>query len=181
VTHRRTLRLLIVGHAAIAAQLALFASWTPAHVAPIVCVLALLKAIAYGIYLRRLVVNVIVSVDRFHDFLGRMVGLMFVTMASFAADFFILYRADPSSITALEKTAPAIEQLFTCWYFSVLNFSFFGVADIIPVTIGSRFLLAVESLTSFLTLVFILSDFGALRDSVRRAGAAQYASAAKTP
>ena len=64
--------------------------------------------------------------------------------------------------------------MFNCWYFSVLNFSFFGVADIYPQTIGSRFLLSLESLASFLTLILILSDFGALRESVRKASAEPY-------
>jgi len=168
------LALVAVGHAFLAAQVALFTAWRPTGTVAIICVVSLLKSIGYGVYLRRMVVDVIVSAERFHSFLAKLVGLMFVAIASYGADFFTVYAYDPASLSALSPSAPVLETLFNCWYFSVLNFSFFGVADIIPSTIGSRFLLALEALASFLTLVFILSDFGALRESVRRANMKQY-------
>mgnify|MGYP002778382240 CR=1 FL=1 len=53
------------------------------------------------------------------------------------------------------------------FYFSVLNFSFFGYGDITPQTIPAKLATLTEIVLAFLTVIFILSDFISLKDSLR--------------
>jgi len=51
--------------------------------------------------------------------------------------------------------------------FSVLNFSFFGYGDIIPAQIPSKIVMLLEVITAFTTVIFLISDFVSMKDSMR--------------
>jgi len=51
--------------------------------------------------------------------------------------------------------------------FSVLNFSFFGYGDIIPAHIPSKIVMLLEVITAFTTVIFLISDFVSMKDSMR--------------
>ncbi len=103
----------------------------------------------------------------YHRFLTLMAVNMSQISLSFALDFYCLQRADAGSFTALDAQLPRLELAFDCVYFSVLNFSFFGYGDILPQTIPAKLVTLTEITLAFLTVIFILSDFISLKDSLR--------------
>lgn len=58
--------------------------------------------------------------------------------------------------------------MFEFGYFSVLNFSFFGYGDITPATIPAKIIVLTEIVLAFLTVIFILSDFISLKESLQK-------------
>jgi hypothetical protein len=58
--------------------------------------------------------------------------------------------------------------LFECFYFSVLNFSFFGYGDILPRSVPAKLVMLLEVVTAFTTVIFLISDFVSMKDSMRR-------------
>jgi hypothetical protein len=49
----------------------------------------------------------------------------------------------------------------------VLNFSFFGFGDVTPLTVPAKLVTMMEVLLAFFTVIFLLSDFVSLKDSLR--------------
>ena len=101
----------------------------------------------------------------------RELGLMGVNMAqitlAFALDYWCLETAEPASFSAIDAAWSQGEQLFEFFFFSVLNFSFFGFGDVTPQTIPANLVTMMEVLLAFFTVIFLLSDFVSLKDSLR--------------
>lgn len=101
----------------------------------------------------------------------RVLGLMGVNMAqitlSFAMDFWCLETAEPASFSAIDAAWSQAEQIFEFFFFSVLNFSFFGFGDVTPQTVPAKLVTMMEVLLAFFTVIFLLSDFVSLKDSLR--------------
>lgn len=85
---------------------------------------------------------------------------------SFAIDFLCLYQVDPASFSGISHNAGLCEKLFDCFYYSLLIFSNIGMATILPETIAAKSFTMFESVLSFVTIIFILSDFISLRESL---------------
>lgn len=85
---------------------------------------------------------------------------------SFAIDFLCLYQVDPSSFSGISKMATLPEKLFDCFYYSLLIFSNIGMATVLPETIAAKSFTMFESVLSFVTIIFILSDFISLKESL---------------
>lgn len=101
----------------------------------------------------------------------RVLGVMGVNMAqitlAFAVDYWCLETAEPASFSSIDATWSQSEQLFEFFFFSVLNFSFFGFGDVTPLTIPAKLVTMMEVLLAFFTVIFLLSDFVSLKDSLR--------------
>lgn len=101
----------------------------------------------------------------------RFLGLMGVNMAqitlSFALDYWCLETAEHASFSGFQETWNQAEILFECFFFSVLNFSFFGFGDVTPQTIPAKLVTMMEVILAFFTVIFLLSDFISLKDSIR--------------
>ncbi len=91
---------------------------------------------------------------------------IFVIIISFATDFVCLSQVDKFSLQGIPLHSSLFERIFECFYFSVLNFSFFGYGDILPRTVPAKIILMEEALLSFLTMILVLSDFISLKDSI---------------
>jgi hypothetical protein len=85
---------------------------------------------------------------------------------SFAVDFSCLHQVNPKSFVGIEPHLNFWETQFEFVYFSILNFSFFGYGQIMPTTIAAKIIIIFEVIISFLTIVFILSDFISLKESI---------------
>jgi hypothetical protein len=102
-----------------------------------------------------------------HRFLILM-GVNIAQMAlSFAFDFHALWSAKPDSFSGIAAGTPSGEALFDLFYLSVLNFTFFGFGDIVPQTIPGRVVNLTEVVIAFAVVIFLLSDFMSLKESVR--------------
>lgn len=101
----------------------------------------------------------------------KVLGLMGVNMAqitlSFAMDFWCLETAEPASFSSIDAAWGRAELIFEFFFFSVLNFSFFGFGDVTPLTVPAKLVTMMEVLLAFFTVIFLLSDFVSLKDSLR--------------
>jgi len=102
-----------------------------------------------------------------HRFLVLMGINMSQMIMSFAFDFHLLYCIHPESFTGVAKDVGQLEALFDFFYLSTLNFSFFGYSDILPQTVPAKIVNLTEIILAFVTVIFLLSDFISLKDSLR--------------
>ena len=102
-----------------------------------------------------------------HRFLILMGINMSQMIMSFAFDFHLLYCANSSCFIGLGKDIGQMEALFDFFYLSTLNFSFFGYSDILPQTVPAKIVNLTEIILAFVTVIFLLSDFISLKDSIR--------------
>ena len=103
----------------------------------------------------------------YHRFLGLMGVNMSQITLSFALDFWLLELADPGSFSGFTTGMNAGAVFFDCCFYSVLNFSFFGFGDIMPQTPPAKIVTLLEVILAFFTVIFLLSDFISLKDSLR--------------
>lgn len=104
----------------------------------------------------------------YHRFLGLMgVNMAQITM-SFALDFFLIEAAEEQSLGGFAAGLCEPQILFDCFFYSVLNFTFFGFGDITPQSIPAKLVTLMEVTLAFFTVIFLLSDFISLKDSLRR-------------
>ena len=104
----------------------------------------------------------------YHRFLLFIAANVVLIVVSFSLDYLSVYRLDKTSFTGLEGTSNIIEEYFKLFYLSLLMFTNMGVANVVPVKIPAELLVMLEAIVSFVTLIFILSDYVTLRDSLRR-------------
>ena len=104
----------------------------------------------------------------YYHFMLLMLVNMSQIITSFALDYHCLQTLNPTSFGSIPETYTPGELLFECFYFSVLNFTFFGYGDVTPQTIPAKLLTMTEILLAFVTVIFLLSDFISLKDSLVR-------------
>jgi hypothetical protein len=104
----------------------------------------------------------------YHKFMVLMMVNTVQIMLSFALDFWVLQTADPTSLAGINPDFTQAELIFECVYYSVLDFSFFGYGDITPQTIPAKLVTMMEVVLAFFTLIFLLSDFISLKESLRQ-------------
>lgn len=103
----------------------------------------------------------------YHQFLT-IVGInMTQLVISFGIDYYALLKVDRTCLNEINPDFNEFELLFECIYFSTLNFSYFGYGDITPANIPAKLVSLTEILLGFLTVIFILSDFITLKESIK--------------
>jgi len=103
-----------------------------------------------------------------HRFLLLMAINMIQMIMSFAFDFHLLYTIDKHSFLGVASEASFGVALFDFFYLSTLNFSFFGYSEILPQTVVAKIVNLTEIVLAFITVIFLLSDFVSLKESLRR-------------
>ena len=104
----------------------------------------------------------------YHRFLALMgVNMMQITF-SFGLDFFVMEAAEARSLVGFASGLSEFRILFDCLFYSVLNFTFFGFGDVTPQSIPAKLVTLMEIALAFFTVIFLLSDFISLKDSLRR-------------
>jgi hypothetical protein len=85
---------------------------------------------------------------------------------SYALDFYCLYRIDPTSLSSIDPNLRGLELVFECFYqraqFLVLWLRHHARSHTGE---GGD---AVEVVTAFSTVIFLLSDFVSMKESMRR-------------
>ena len=104
----------------------------------------------------------------YHRFLVIVAYNMAQITLSFAIDFYCLYWIDPTSLNGIDEKLSGLELMFECFYFSVLNFSFFGYGDITPNHVPGKVVMVLEVVTAFSTVIFLLSDFVSMKEAIKR-------------
>jgi hypothetical protein len=104
----------------------------------------------------------------YHRFMLLMLMNMAQIITSFAFDFHCLHEINPASFGNVAEIATEPKLVFEFFYYSVLNFTFFGYGDVTPQTIPAKLLTMTEILLAFVTVIFLLSDFISLKESIRQ-------------
>jgi uncharacterized membrane protein len=102
----------------------------------------------------------------YHSFLGFIALNILLVVITFSLDYFFVFQLDPNSFSGLETATTPIERYFKLFYLSLLLFTNMGVANVVPVTIPAESLVMMEAIVSFVTLIFMLSDYVTLRESL---------------
>lgn len=102
----------------------------------------------------------------YHSFLGFIALNILLVVITFSLDYFFVFQLDPSSFSGLETASTPLERYFKLFYLSLLLFTNMGVANVVPVTISAESLVMMEAIVSFVTLIFMLSDYVTLRESL---------------
>lgn len=100
---------------------------------------------------------------RFLLFMAYNIGQMAL---SFALDFHVLYTLTPGSMNGVPKEMAGAELLFEFFFYSVLNFSFFGFGEVTPATPPLKFVTLLEVVLALLMVIFILGDFISIKESM---------------
>lgn len=103
----------------------------------------------------------------YHKFMRLMLVNMFQIILSFGLDYYCLLEVDAGSFS-VNSALQGAELVFECVYFSTLNFTFFGYGDITPQTVPAKLMAMTEISLAFLTVIFLLSDFISMKESLRR-------------
>jgi len=102
----------------------------------------------------------------YHRFMWLMLVNMFQIILSFGLDYYCLLQVNGQSFS-VNAELHGFELIFECVYFSTLNFTFFGYGDITPQTIPAKLMAMTEISLAFLTVIFLLSDFISMKESLR--------------
>lgn len=102
-----------------------------------------------------------------HKFLVLMAINMTQMILSFALDFHLLYILEPECFAGVAPNIHSAEAVFDFFYLSTLNFSFFGYSDILPQTVPAKIINLTEIVLAFITVIFLLSDYVSLKESLR--------------
>ena len=131
-----------------------------------ILIIALCKTAYFMIFSFRKIIEVSLRNTPYHRFLLFMATHVALIILSFGIDFFCLSEVDISSFTGTNHTLTLGERFFDFLYYSVLAFTNFGYDQISPKSISAKFLMSIELIISFATIIFVLSDFISLKDSL---------------
>lgn len=102
----------------------------------------------------------------YYRFMLLMLVNMWQIISSFALDYHCLHLINEASFGGINPAFTQPELIFEYFYFSVLNFTFFGYGDITPQTVPAKLLTITEIVLAFVTVIFLLSDFISLKESL---------------
>jgi hypothetical protein len=165
---RQTFEVVVIVVVALSIQAIWSQQWMSSHA---VCLLVMTLALAKtAFFFVENLQHILLATSHnipYHRFLGLMGVNMAQITLSFALDYWCLESADKGSFSAFQESWSQAEILFECFFFSVLNFSFFGFGDVTPQTIPAKIVTMMEVILAFFTVIFLLSDFISLKDSLR--------------
>lgn len=103
----------------------------------------------------------------YHHFLGFMAINILLIILSFSVDYLCLYQVDPAAFKGLGNISYT-ETVFEMIYFSILAFANFGFAEVYPANLFAKIIVTFEIIVYFATIIFILSDFMSLKESIAK-------------
>lgn len=133
---------------------------------PLGIVVSLIKTSFFGVENIRQLFEATRSNQPYHRFMLLMLINMTQIILSFGLDFHCLHCINPGSFSIELSGATRFETLFEFVYYSTLNFTFFGYGDVTPQTVPAKFITMTEILLAFVTVIFLLSDFISLKESL---------------
>ncbi len=147
-------------------QAALDHRWIASTALPLAIVVSLAKTAFFGAENIRQLFDATRCNLAYHRFMLLMLVNMMQIILSFGLDFHCLYRINEASFSVELGNATRLEEVFEFTYFSTLNFTFFGYGDVTPQNIPAKCITMTEVLLAFVTVIFLLSDFISLKESL---------------
>ena len=102
----------------------------------------------------------------YHHFLIFMGINILIIIISFTIDFICLYDVDPNSFEGIPHNVSFFTSSFELFYVSMLSFNNLGFYDVIPIGKASKILVMIEIFAYISSVIFILSDFWSLKESL---------------
>lgn len=140
--------------------------WSPFWLTVLVLTSAIAKTIFFGGENLRQLWMASVENTAYHRFMTLMLVNMSQIIVSFGFDYHCLFRINEASFNSVPEHLSGPELVFEFVYFSILNFTFFGYGDMTPATVPAKLLTVTEVILAFVTVIFLLSDFVSLRESL---------------
>jgi hypothetical protein len=141
---------------------------TPGRLTVIVAIVGLIKTAFFGLENLRQLREASTKDIAYHKFMMLMVVNMAQIIISFGLDYHIFYKLNPASFGGVREELAGAALVFEFFYYSALNFMFFGYGDITPQTVLTKAVTLTEITLAFVTVIFLLSDFISLKESLRR-------------
>ena len=135
-------------------------------VLPVVILVSLAKTAFFGFENIRQLFEATRRNLPYHHFMMLMLVNMTQIILSFGLDFHCLYLVNQASFSVELVSASQFATVFEFVYYSALNFTFFGYGDVTPQTIPAKLITMTEILLAFITVIFLLSDFISLKESL---------------
>ena len=140
---------------------------SPNQLTAIILVVAFAKTLFFGLENVRQLREATERDVPYHRFLILMVVNFWQIIVAFGLDFHALARLDAGEFDGVRADLTGAALVFEFFYFSALNFMFFGFGDITPQTFVTKLLTLSEITLAFVTVIFVLSDFIGLKESLR--------------
>lgn len=141
---------------------------SPEFLVPLLILISLCKTAFFGAENIRQLAEATRSNLAYHRFMLLMLINMIQIILSFGLDFHCLHTVNPGSFSITLESPTQFEAVFEFIYVSTLNFTFFGYGDVTPQTVPAKFITITEILLAFITVIFLLSDFISLKESLRK-------------
>ncbi|TGL59492.1 ion transporter [Leptospira sarikeiensis] len=103
---------------------------------------------------------------KYYEFLVFIAFNISVIVISFGFDYLCIYKTDMGSFSGLPKDLEYPSLFFKFIYFSLMIFTNIGIIKIVPENTEAEILVIFEAILSFITIIFILSDFLSLKESL---------------
>ncbi|PJZ26106.1 ion transporter [Leptospira hartskeerlii] len=103
---------------------------------------------------------------KYYEFLVFIAFNISVIVLSFGFDFLCIYKTDLSSFSGIPQNLGYPSLFFKFVYFSLMIFTNIGIIKIVPESTEAEILVIFEAILSFITIIFILSDFLSLKESL---------------
>jgi hypothetical protein len=137
---------------------------------PLILVVSLLKTAFFGVENIRQLMEASHQNLAYHRFMLLMLVNMAQIILSFGLDFHCLHIVSATYFSTNLANATFAETVFEFIYFSTLNFTFFGYGDVTPQSVPAKLITMSEILLAFVTVIFLLSDFISLKESLGKPG-----------
>ena len=141
-------------------------TFSPTTLAALIVAVAWAKTAFFGIENIRQLWRASAENMAYYKFLLLMLVNMWQIVVAFSLDFHLLYRLAVDSFAGVNPMLVDGALLFEFFYFSSLNFMFFGYGDVTPQSIPAKLLTLTEISLAFVTVIFLLSDFISLKESI---------------
>ena len=104
----------------------------------------------------------------FYRCLSSLGSILILIILSFSLDYYCLTDCNSLSFSGISDGLSILERFSELMYFSIVTFATIGFGDIVPSTLGAKFLVVLEIGTSFIMVVFIISNFHNMHYSIVR-------------
>jgi len=141
---------------------------SPGFSVPLLVLMSLSKTVFFGAGNIRQLAEATRCNLAYHRFMLLMLVNMVQIILAFGLDFHCLHMVNPASFIIALQSPTQFETVFEFIYVSTLNFTFFGYGDVTPQTVPAKFMTITEILLAFITVIFLLSDFISLKESLRK-------------
>jgi hypothetical protein len=141
------------------------------HVSPqfnLFCVLifAALKSFMFMFQSLQKVIDVSKNDTPYYQFLIFLSLNITLIILSFAIDYYCLYKAKADCFVGVQHTKSSIYIFIDFIFLSIMAFTNFGYGNLVATSMLAKFVLTLELLISYAFIIFILSDFISLKDSL---------------